>query len=282
MFLNNSFIDQTNLLRNRARFEKPTLNLNRSINCPPLRQPLVANSCDDFFRMVTKSRCFSRFLWTTSNRHRLSSRRGYHYFRMFQFGFWTKHCVTIYLYTLYWVRCMTGRLMRKIGTYSDGRQTAVLSCRPLYSHLHLVCTWYFGILESRIPLTVKIIANMCFNVEFLLCRWISFPVVISLILVQCFPKVLLSAKVLVGGICHSVKVDLIIDSDGMRLGNDRIAVQIAESLVEDEVPSKWMFSMRAWHIRRVFLNGASLYDHDQWHIYNAAVHALNRRPRRGV
>jgi hypothetical protein len=173
-------------------------------------------------------------------------------------------------------------LMRKIGTYSDGRQTAVLSCRPLYSHLHLVCTWYFGILESRIPLTVKIIANMCFNVEFLLCRWISFPVVISLILVQCFPKVLLSAKVLVGGICHSVKVDLIIDSDGMRLGNDRIAVQIAESLVEDEVPSKWMFSMRAWHIRRVFLNGASLYDHDQWHIYNAAVHALNRRPRRGV
>jgi hypothetical protein len=82
---------------------------------------------------------------------------------------------------------MTGRLMRRIGTYNDGRQTAV----------HLVCTWYFGILESRIPLTVNITPNMCFNVEFLLCRWISFPVVISLILVQCFLKVLLSAKVLV-------------------------------------------------------------------------------------
>jgi hypothetical protein len=68
----------------------------------------------------------------------------------------------------------------------------------------------------------------------------------------------------------------------MPLGNDCIAVQIAESLVEDEVLSEWMFSMRAWHIRRVFLNGASLYDHDQRHIYNAAVQALNRRPRRGV
>jgi hypothetical protein len=91
--------------------------------------------------------------------------------------------VTIYLYTLNWVRSMIGRLMRRFGTYSDGRQTAVLSCRPLYSHLQLVCTWYFGILESRIPLTVHITANMCFNVEFLLCRWISFSVVISLILV---------------------------------------------------------------------------------------------------
>jgi hypothetical protein len=26
---------------------------------------------------------------------------------------------------------MTGRLMHTVGTYSDGRQTAVLSCRPL-------------------------------------------------------------------------------------------------------------------------------------------------------
>jgi hypothetical protein len=44
---------------------------------------------------------------------------------------------------------------------------------------------------------MKITANMCFNIEFLLCRWISFPVVISLILVQCFPTMFLSAKVLV-------------------------------------------------------------------------------------
>jgi hypothetical protein len=47
------------------------------------------------------------------------------------------------------------------------------------------------------------------------------------------------------GICHSVKVDLVIDSDGIPLDNDRVAILIAESLVEDEVPSEWMFSMRA-------------------------------------
>jgi hypothetical protein len=84
------------------------------------------------------------------------------------------------------------------------------------------------------------------------------------------------------GICHSVKADLVIDSDGMLLGNDRVAIQIAESLVEDKVLSEWMFSMRAWHIRRVFLNRASLYDHGQGHIYNATVQALNRQPQRGV
>jgi hypothetical protein len=72
------------------------------------------------------------------------------------------------------------------------------------------------------------------------------------------------------------------DSDGLQLGNDNVAVQIAKSLLEEEVPSKWMFSMRAWYIRRVFQNDVSLYDHDQWHIYNAAVQALTRQPRRGV
>jgi hypothetical protein len=63
-------------------------------------------------------------------------------------------------------------------------------------------------------------------------------------------------------ISHSVKAELVVDSDGMSLGNDRVAVQIAESLLEEDVLSEWMFSMRAWHIRRIFLNGASLYDHD--------------------
>jgi hypothetical protein len=81
------------------------------------------------------------------------------------------------------------------------------------------------------------------------------------------------------GICHSVKADLVIDSDDTPLGNDCIAVQIAESLLEDEVLSEWIFSMRAWHIHRVFLNKASLYDYDQRYIYNVAIQALNRRPR---
>jgi hypothetical protein len=84
------------------------------------------------------------------------------------------------------------------------------------------------------------------------------------------------------GICHSVKAELVVDSDGMPLGNDRVAVHIAESLLEEDVPSKWMFSMIAWHIHRMFLNGASLYDHDQRHIYKAAIQGLNRQSRRGI
>jgi hypothetical protein len=84
------------------------------------------------------------------------------------------------------------------------------------------------------------------------------------------------------GICHSVKAELVVDIDGMPLGNDRVAVQIAELLLEEDVPSEWMFSMRAWHIHRVFLNGVSLYDRDQRHIYKAAIQALNRQPRKGI
>jgi hypothetical protein len=84
------------------------------------------------------------------------------------------------------------------------------------------------------------------------------------------------------GICHSVKAELVVDSDNMPLDNDRVVVQIAKSLLEEDVLSKGMFSMRAWNIRRVFLNGASLYDHDQQHIYKAAIQALNRQPRKGI
>ena len=42
------------------------------------------------------------------------------------------------------------------------------------------------------------------------------------------------------GICHSVDADLMIDMDGKPLGEDRVAIQIAESLCEAEVPSSWM------------------------------------------
>ena len=86
----------------------------------------------------------------------------------------------------------------------------------------------------------------------------------------------------VRGICHSVKAELVVDSNGMPLDNNRVIVQIAKSLLEEDVPSEWMFFMRAWHIRRVFLNGASLYDHDQQHIYKATIHALNHQPKKDI
>jgi len=50
------------------------------------------------------------------------------------------------------------------------------------------------------------------------------------------------------GICHSVDSNLVIDIDGMPLGDHRVAIQIAESLTETEIPSDWMWSMRSWPI----------------------------------
>jgi hypothetical protein len=82
--------------------------------------------------------------------------------------------------------------------------------------------------------------------------------------------------------CHNSSIDLVIDTDGLPLGHDHVAVQIAELLQEEDVPSKWMLSMKAWHIHKMFLNGDSLYNHDQRYIYNAAVHAFNCQPIKNI
>ena len=47
------------------------------------------------------------------------------------------------------------------------------------------------------------------------------------------------------GICHNVNSDLIIDSDSQPLGDDQVAVLIAESLSEHDVPSDWLFQLRS-------------------------------------
>ena len=83
-------------------------------------------------------------------------------------------------------------------------------------------------------------------------------------------------------ICHIVDADLVIDMDGKPLGKDRVAIQIVESLCEAEVPLGWMWSMHSWHIKQIYLNGASLYDHHQTDLYNSAVNASRRRKRVGV
>ena len=86
------------------------------------------------------------------------------------------------------------------------------------------------------------------------------------------------AGVVVGkGICHNVDSALIIDSDNQPLGDDRVAVQIAESLSERDIPSDWVFQLRVWHISRVFLNGASLYNHEQMHFFKVSSGASRRR-----
>ena len=83
-------------------------------------------------------------------------------------------------------------------------------------------------------------------------------------------------------VCRNVDPDLVIDMDEKPLGDDQVAVQIAESLCEKEVPCAWMWSMHSLHIKQVFINGVNLYDHNQTNIYNMAVNALHQRVRKGV
>ena len=84
------------------------------------------------------------------------------------------------------------------------------------------------------------------------------------------------------GVCHSVDANDVVDMDRKPLGDDRVAIYIAESLCETEVPSSWLWSMHSWHIKHVFLNGVSLYDHDQTDIYKKAMIARGRPVRVGV
>ena len=80
------------------------------------------------------------------------------------------------------------------------------------------------------------------------------------------------------GICQNIDSDLIIEADGKPLGDDRIAVQIVESLNEELFSSANMWSLRSWHIKHLFFHDdVSLYDHDQTHIYKVATKSLNTR-----
>ena len=83
-------------------------------------------------------------------------------------------------------------------------------------------------------------------------------------------------------ICRSVDATVVVDTNGRPIGDDHVAVHIAETLKEEEVPSGWMWSMHSWPIGRVFLNGASLYDHDQTDMYRRAMSAQNQKPRKGI
>ena len=64
------------------------------------------------------------------------------------------------------------------------------------------------------------------------------------------------------GICHNVNIDLIINSDNKPCEDDCIGVQISESFSEQDVPSNWLFQLRSWYICNIFLNGASLHNHE--------------------
>jgi len=63
-------------------------------------------------------------------------------------------------------------------------------------------------------------------------------------------------------VCQNVDLEPIINMDGKPLGDNRVAIQIVESLCEEVILFCWMWSMHSWDIKQVFLNSVSLYDHD--------------------
>jgi len=69
------------------------------------------------------------------------------------------------------------------------------------------------------------------------------------------------------GICHSVRSKHVMGNNGP-LGDSQVTVQISCSLRREEVPEDWKYSLHAWPIDRVILNGASLKDYDLRDEYN--------------
>ena len=74
------------------------------------------------------------------------------------------------------------------------------------------------------------------------------------------------AGVVVGeGICHNVELAI-----NKPRGDNRVVVQNVQSLSEHDLPFDWVFQLRAWHITCVFLNGASLYNYEQMHLFSVS------------
>jgi hypothetical protein len=69
------------------------------------------------------------------------------------------------------------------------------------------------------------------------------------------------------GICHSVKLDLVVGSTGP-LGDMHVAVQILKSLKLDECLDNWRYSVRAWPITHIFYNGTNFFNHERRHKFN--------------
>ena len=79
------------------------------------------------------------------------------------------------------------------------------------------------------------------------------------------------------GTCRNVSSDVVIGTIGL-LGDSHIAVQISSSLSMADVPDKWRYSIRAWHVEFVFYNGASFWDHELRAKYNSRIALLFTGP----
>lgn len=77
------------------------------------------------------------------------------------------------------------------------------------------------------------------------------------------------------GTCHSVSSDLVLDANSP-LGDSHVVVHIVRSHSEADIPRDWTYSLRAWPIRLVHINGASLHDHEVRDNYNRRQASLSQ------
>ena len=68
------------------------------------------------------------------------------------------------------------------------------------------------------------------------------------------------------GMCHSVKSDLVVGTNGP-LGDSHVAIHICRSHSEVDIPQDLVYALVAWPTKLVHYHGASLHDHkarDKW------------------
>ena len=79
-------------------------------------------------------------------------------------------------------------------------------------------------------------------------------------------------KLVGGGMCHIVKSDLVVGTNGP-LGDSHVAIHICRSHSEDDIPPDIVYALVAWPTKLVHYHGASLHDHkarNNWNRLQAA------------
>ena len=68
------------------------------------------------------------------------------------------------------------------------------------------------------------------------------------------------------GMCHSVKLDLVVGANGP-LSDSHVAIHICRSHSKENIPQDLVYALVAWPTKLVHYHGASLHDHeakDKW------------------
>ena len=69
------------------------------------------------------------------------------------------------------------------------------------------------------------------------------------------------------GLLRNPRSSAILGSSGP-LGDSQVVVQVSTTFVPVEAPDEWRYSFKPWPIQQVFLDGVSLFHHNQRDIFN--------------